>query len=290
METFDVPGILRNSDQKLIRSEETTIVSYNQNEEVEKANVQLSQHLIVFVVRGYKHVLGDQHNINIRKGQGFFMRKGNYLMSEKFANGKNYRSFLFFFTDDFVHQFSNEHAELISESDSSLNHMSTFSTNASITAFLSGLQTYFDNPDMLDCQSWAKLKLNELFLLLSNSRDGEYFFHFLKQLKTTPAQKLREVMNLHYKENLNLEQYAFLAGYSLSTFKRRFKEEFGTTPGKWIKLKRLQEAKFLLHSTRQNVSQICFEVGFENISHFVQSFKEQYGITPKQFQLEHSDT
>ena len=92
-------------------------------------------------------------------------------------------------------------------------------------------------------------------------------------------------MEQHYKESMPLEQLAFLGGYSLSTFKRKFKDAFQESPSRWIQSRRLQDARFLLTNTKKNINEIGFEVGFENISHFIQVFKNHFGATPKEFRV-----
>ncbi|TYP93424.1 AraC-type DNA-binding protein [Fodinibius salinus] len=290
MVTFNVPQLFDDSPHDSIQDDGVRIMAYHQNQEIERVNTRLNHNLIVFVSSGYKEVLGKKQQITIGQGEGFFLRKGRYLLSEKFGKQEQYRSYLFFFSDEVAHRFSRDHSKLISQQDSNNINLSKFKATTGLTTFLNSLSIYFEDSSWADSPDIANLKLRELFLLLANSDNGHSFKGLLSQLSTNPAQQLGDVMNLHYKENLSLEQFAFLAGYSLSTFKRRFKEEFGTTPGKWIKQKRLEEGKFLLHSSRKNVSQICFDVGFENLSHFIQSFKEYFGVTPKQFQLEQSNT
>lgn len=290
METYHVPKLFDDSSFDILKAEGVTIVAYHQDEEIEKVNARLSHNLIVFVLSGYKEVLGKQQNIAINDGEGFFLCKGNYLLSEKFGDQQHYRSYLFFFSDEFAHQFSRNHPELTKQPAESPSTLSTFSAEAPIYKYIDSLKPYLSGKSFGQSSDIAELKMQELFLLLLHSGNNDSFKEFLRQLSTKPANKLREIMNVHYKENLSLEQLAFLADCSLSTFKRRFKKEFNTTPAKWIKQKRLEEAKFLLRSSQKNVSEICLEVGFENLSHFIQSFKEHNGTTPKQFQLEHADT
>jgi AraC-like DNA-binding protein len=95
-------------------------------------------------------------------------------------------------------------------------------------------------------------------------------------------------MNKHYRENLSLNQLATLAGYSISTFKRKFSDAYQSSPKRWIQNKRLQEAKTLLEFSDKTISEVGYELGFENISHFIHSFKLKFGITPKCLQEKYS--
>ncbi|RXI45759.1 hypothetical protein CRU99_03425 [Malaciobacter mytili] len=47
-------------------------------------------------------------------------------------------------------------------------------------------------------------------------------------------------------------------------------------------IKRLEKAKVLLESTNMNVSEVCIQTGFDNLSWFIQTFKKYYSQTPTQ--------
>src|SRR5690606_7665892 len=93
-------------------------------------------------------------------------------------------------------------------------------------------------------------------------------------------------MRCNFKFNLKLDEYAKLCGRSTSVFKRDFKQQFGTTPFRWLKQQRLDYAKQLLIEGELNVSQICYECGFINVSHFIRVFKEAFNLPPHQFRLD----
>lgn len=99
---------------------------------------------------------------------------------------------------------------------------------------------------------------------------------------------LENIMLNNFQYNLKIEEFAKLSGRSLSTFKRDFKEIFNTTPSRWLKDKRLKFSKILLQKGDLNINQICFESGFKNCSHFIQSFKVMYNQTPQQIKMDYS--
>ena len=71
-------------------------------------------------------------------------------------------------------------------------------------------------------------------------------------------------------------------------FKREFKETFDAPPGEWIRKERLKRAYFLLTHSDSNVTDACSESGYHNLSHFIQAFKKEFGITPKQLAKNHT--
>ena len=90
-------------------------------------------------------------------------------------------------------------------------------------------------------------------------------------------------MNANFAKPLSIEDYAYLTGRSISSFRRDFVDLFGVSPKQWLIDKRLAKARELLTRNGTTVSQIALEVGYENFSHFVKAFHKKYGTSPKQF-------
>ncbi|MCG8582511.1 MAG: AraC family transcriptional regulator [Bacteroidales bacterium] len=86
----------------------------------------------------------------------------------------------------------------------------------------------------------------------------------------------------NFTNNVSLEKFAEMSGRSLSTFNREFKKAFNSSPHKWIKQKRLELAKNLLTHTNKKASDVCLEVGFEDLAHFSRSFKSHFGLNPSE--------
>lgn len=105
-----------------------------------------------------------------------------------------------------------------------------------------------------------------------------FFFDFSVPHKIN----LEKFMLQNYQYNTSLESFARLTGRSLATFKRDFKKIFGTTPAKWLKEKRLEEAYQLIRYKNKRAAEIYIDLGFENLSHFYTSFKKKYDMTPSQ--------
>lgn len=64
---------------------------------------------------------------------------------------------------------------------------------------------------------------------------------------------------------------------------RAFKTHLGVTPSQFINDLRLDYASDLLLHTDHSVIEICFDVGFGNLSHFYHLFKARWGYAPSQF-------
>ena len=94
---------------------------------------------------------------------------------------------------------------------------------------------------------------------------------------------LSKYMEQNYEVCQDISSIADRLNMSISTFKRKFVNTYGETPGKWINNKKIQKAIGLLNTTDYLITDICFLCGFESISTFNVQFKKNFGMTPTQF-------
>jgi AraC-like DNA-binding protein len=66
-----------------------------------------------------------------------------------------------------------------------------------------------------------------------------------------------------------------------------FKEITGYTFKSYLLLQRISKAKELLYHTNESITDIGFKLGFNNVSHFIRTFKKYVGTTPYQYKKEH---
>jgi len=72
---------------------------------------------------------------------------------------------------------------------------------------------------------------------------------------------------------------------SNSHLRQLFRQYIGISPGKYLKLVRLQSARALIDDTFLSIKEVVAEVGYGDISHFVRDFKVYYGLTPTQVRM-----
>lgn len=75
-------------------------------------------------------------------------------------------------------------------------------------------------------------------------------------------------------------QLAALVNLSTSRFRHLFKEETGRTIHQYLRERRLERAEFLLRTTFLSIKEVKSEAGVSGMSHFVEYFKQRYGVTP----------
>ncbi|WP_293311582.1 helix-turn-helix transcriptional regulator [Pedobacter sp. UBA5917] len=289
MNDLNCGRIIKESGEVLSWNGDIFLMHYLQQEEISRANMCVHMDHISIVLKGQKEILGQGSKILIPSGSGFFIRKGSYLISDKFDGEDGaYEAILIFFSDSWLRS----QVESIYGCSNGANAVNSVETHEDIALLTEDglmntlalqLKSYLcQGADRERLSALLPIKIRELFQVLITARGGHHFEMQLRNLDTHLNPDLVPLMESNYRENISLEQYAFLANCSLSTFKRRFLQTFKMNPGKWIMQRRLETAYELLVNSDKNVTEIAYEVGFETPAHFIVSFKQKYRDTPKQ--------
>jgi len=130
------------------------------------------------------------------------------------------------------------------------------------------------------------LKITEAITILRTIDKG--IDNFLANFEEPWKIDLVSYMEKNFMFNLPLEKFGYLTGRSLTTFKRDFSKAFNTTPQRWLTQKRLELAHYHFVEKKKKPIDVCYEVGFENLSHFSFAFKKQYGYSPTELMEQRS--
>ena len=239
-----------------------------------------SQHnYIIFVMEGRKiwHTAHGSYELN--KDSCVFVRKGASIIEQFFD--ATFCLVMFFVPDDFICDVLKTKTIPLYKSGERYEPVMPIYTDTPVKAFFQSMILLFESGREPD-PSLIEVKFRELILTLAgNSRNSELLSFFGSLLHEPQAVSLQKLMENNYRFNLKLEELAQLSNRSLSTFKRDFKKQFKSTPGKWLIEKRLNHAMNLLTNTDKTVSEVAFECGFESLSHFSRVFHDRFGITPR---------
>ena len=82
-------------------------------------------------------------------------------------------------------------------------------------------------------------------------------------------------------EQHTIADLARMACISPYHFLRTFKQVTGVTPHQWLLRARLREAAQRLATSRERITNIALDVGFEDLSNFVRSFRAEFGVSPR---------
>ncbi|MDD3054971.1 MAG: helix-turn-helix domain-containing protein [Aliarcobacter sp.] len=272
-----VPEFLE-KENKLNNLDNLSICKYIQyKEEGYRKEVFISTNMLFFVMRGTKILHFKDEQLIVNSQDVLFLKSGDYVMSE-ILDGY-YEAILFMYDDiillDFIKKYnlSFENVALFENNYFKIKKTSAFEMFQS--SVISYLETNSSNQESI-----MKLKLEEAFLNILESDSKELFISFLSSIYNNTLFKMKIEKEFKYDENILL----FAKEFNITdlAFRNKFKESFGMTPKKWQNEKKLEKAKLLLETSDYNVTQVCQKCGFDNISWFVQAFKNRYKTTPKQ--------
>ena len=271
------------NDLPIDSSDSIQVYDYKTPQDIQKIKIQLSKNTISFLKTGNKEVIGEGKRVKIDHQHFLLMDSGNCLMTEKVSQANNvYQSVLLFFSDETAIDFLEKHQLYDAVSDREKKSFYTFSYDSFILQFVKSLESIVLLPRAAR-QPLLKTKFEEIMLYLTY-QNGASFLNAIVRNKDDKASRLMTIVDNNKLNRLSLEELAFLCSMSISTFKREFFKQYQTTPMKWFNEQRLNHIALLLKTRHKRPIDLYEEAGYENFSNFVQAFKKQFGLTPKQYQ------
>jgi len=257
-------------------------ILYSCNTKVQRFEEQfVEDHALLYVISGEIHMaMGD--GARIIKADTMCLVKRNQLVETVKvpppAPGSEFKSINIFLTQDILREYSIEHGIQVSSTHTDEGFYE-FSNNPFVKGFFLSIQPYFQEPNRLNTALTVLKTKEAIELILSVDPElKDVLFAFGERYKID----LEAFMLQNYKCNVSLDALSRFTGRSRAGFKRDFKKIFNTSPGRWLKQKRLEEAYKLIKKEKMKPSDVYLEVGFENLSHFSTAFKEAFGINPSE--------
>ena len=102
-------------------------------------------------------------------------------------------------------------------------------------------------------------------------------------LSTGAMRRVREYVEVHLNESIDLGMLARVAGLSMHHFARQFKQSAGVTPHHYLTQKRVKRAQEMLVQTDLSLAEIAYGTGFSDQSHLARHFRYMLGTTPREF-------
>jgi transcriptional regulator GlxA family with amidase domain len=103
-------------------------------------------------------------------------------------------------------------------------------------------------------------------------------------------QALEQEIDRRGTDALSVEQMAEFCHMSLRSFHRRFQENYGLSPIKFLQLRRIEKAKALLTDASLPLEVVAEQVGFGDMAFFRAVFSRETGMTPGQFRRNMTET
>lgn len=267
---------------------EILFAEYTCMREETKFGIWSNNNYFAFISSGKKMWRTIYHSYEVAEGDIIFVKKGANLTHQFFDD--EFCAIFMFIPDDFIKEFLKRNTALLTATQKNLSSQDAVlrvHTNELLANYHRSVQSYLSLREKPN-EQLLKLKFEELLLsLFASTKHGELTAYFIS-LCQDQQYHLSRVMEENFGYNLKLQDYALLCHQSMSSFKKNFKQHYHTTPAAWLLQKKLDLARHKIMTTGLSISQVSFECGFEDTSHFIRVFKQKNKLTPLQYRQKYS--
>ena len=241
---------------------------------------------LTFTIGGKRIIRHGDKKWVLSKDRGFLLKRGAFHqeLPEDFSG---WEVLVLYLKDNYlkkVFEELREHLPLKDLPEVNVEMIQQIEINNRIQNSYESLLPYFSNPDLL-LDSIFEGKFKELLFNILIHPENHQILAYINQLVGDYTIPIWEVMESNYYYDLSIPEFAEIANRSTSTFRRDFQDHYHTTPGKWLTGKRLQKASLLLQTSDKTISDITFDCGFKNVSHFSKLFKEHFKSSPTKYRV-----
>lgn len=258
--------------QPQISCGDIAFVDYREAGSLFRNQVIFSHTAISFVLNGQKEIFRAGERTIIREGQALLIPEGHSLIAEHSLNDDKYNSFIIFFPAQLAADFLT--ANKITAKETATPAFLHFNATPHLAGYINSLQQLVNGRHELS-GAMAQHKLHELFLAIYELFPAKFAALFGNQQQLS----LKKLVEDHLFHNLTIEELAFLANRSLSSFKRDFERAYGLSPQKYIRESKLEAARAELERGKQ-ATELYHFYGYDNLSNFSTAFKRKFGVTP----------
>lgn len=130
----------------------------------------------------------------------------------------------------------------------------------------------------------AETMVQSYFLILVTCLAREFeMSHMHKESDGNKLYKAVLYMDQHFTEQISLEDLAKMSYLSERQFRRLFTQRYGISPTRHMQRLRINKARYLLRNSELNINEIAQSTGFVDSNYFTRQFKNETGISPKQY-------
>jgi transcriptional regulator GlxA family with amidase domain len=113
-------------------------------------------------------------------------------------------------------------------------------------------------------------------------------FNGLTRHNDKSIRSAQEYIESNYRKPLSIDDIAAQVNMSKRNFVRRFKQAINLTPAEYIQRVKIEAAKKILETHRTHIIDIIYDLGYNDIKTFRDTFKRITGITPQDYRKKYS--
>lgn len=240
-----------------------------------KSDIMFDHHMLIWFISGETKIIQTDATYYFRKGDIFLIPRNQLATIINYPkDGQPHKTVVMHLSTTRLRDY---YVNLNVKPKTLESHkIYSFKNHPLLESCLASLVPYFEMNELPE--NIAALKITEAISILrtiDNAIDT-----VLANFEEPGKIDLADYMEKNFMFNLPLDKFSYLTGRSLTTFKRDFSRVYNTTPQRWLTQKRLELAHYHFVEKKMKPIDVCYEVGFENLSHFSYAFKKHFGYTP----------
>jgi transcriptional regulator GlxA family with amidase domain len=162
--------------------------------------------------------------------------------------------------------------------DKIITHENGIYTNGGAFSFLNLIlylvERYFDHQTSIYCSKVFQIDPER------HSQSCFSIFSGLKDHDDTAVRKAQVILEKSGSKKISVPDLASRLAVGRRNFDRRFKKATGTTPVEYLQHVKIETAKMRLERTSKTVSEVMFEVGYNDTKAFREIFRKITGMSP----------
>ncbi|HVZ57131.1 MAG TPA: helix-turn-helix domain-containing protein [Chitinophagaceae bacterium] len=103
-----------------------------------------------------------------------------------------------------------------------------------------------------------------------------------------PVRRAQEFIEQNYQDRITVDQLASMLALGRRNLERRFKKATANTVIEYIQRVKIEAAKMSLESSRENVNEVMYQVGYQDTKAFRATFKKITGLSPMQYRKKYN--
>ncbi|WP_084050116.1 AraC family transcriptional regulator [Aquimarina macrocephali] len=240
---------------------------------------------IIWVTHGCGNIMIDEEMYKMEKGTLFYIHPGVVHACE---NSNDFKGFVLHFSPDVLlsHTRANTSFEIINMTihNTSL-VVQTNKEEKMISSSITALWKEFTN-DYVEKDQIIKNHLNILMIHIQRQMHNDQSFGDGTSGNMI-VKSFKKLIEQDYKKERSVSYYASLLHITPTYLNDTVKKSTGKTAGELIRERVVLEAKRLLIFSKKSISEIAFELHFEDSAYFWKFFKKYVSISPKSFREKH---
>ena len=121
-----------------------------------------------------------------------------------------------------------------------------------------------------------------------NSQNAFMIFKGQKNHQDKEVKKAQLFIEKNYHKKITVDELASMVAISRRSFERRFKQATDNTVLEYLQRVKVEAAKRSFENSRDNISEVMYDVGYMDTKAFRNIFRKYTGLTPVQYRYKYN--